>query len=271
MDFKEAYDFGTETKIITKEVGSVTHVLVPPNCKLQSMEKLMEAPIRIRAHPEFDDVDGFADYVEEFKDKGSRIFVDEKGLRFVTIFDSHAKGQPAWCDHSASYGLSLSDEWKRFCDLDGQRMSPIRFAEFIEDNLGFITAKNLNSNDLLAMAQTYRIKVKGNVEIKENLHNGQRKLMITDDSTVRGEVKGNEVKFPEQLTIKMRVFKNCDRYSIPVYLRYRSDQDSLELFFKIQDPDGIVELAFDEVIANVKKATGLKTLKGSFQGPDHRS
>ena len=95
-EFKDAHTLGASTKVVTVDIGGVTHVQVPPESSLQSMEKLMPAPIRIRAHPSFTDINGFAEYVEEFKADGSRIFVDDTRLSFVTVFDCHAKDSPAW-------------------------------------------------------------------------------------------------------------------------------------------------------------------------------
>jgi len=264
-EMEAAFDAGAATKLIEAEYGGVNHVLVPTNCDLKSLERLMPAPNRLVAHPVFDDLDGFADYAKEFTETGSRIFVNESLHNFETVFDHHSKGKPAWGDHSAKFQLRFSREWKRFRDQDGTNMSPIEFAEFIEDNMAYISAKNMTAADLLTMAQTFKIKVKGEVEVNETLAGGSKKLIIIDDNVLKGvDKKGMEIKFPEKFTVKMRVFKNCDTYPIEVFLRNRTRSDSLSFFFKIPDPSGLEEAAFDKVIDQVKAKTKLPTLKGSF-------
>lgn len=270
-DFKDAYQLGQGAEIKTHTTNEVEHILIPPNCDLKSMEYLMDAPQRIKAHPEFYDIPGFNDYIKDFKEEGSRIFVDDSNYRFVTVFDCHSKDAPAWGDHSASLNVEISDEWKRFKNLNGKKLEPIEFAEFLEDNVGCIKAGNLSGADLLTMAQNFKIKIKGDLQIDDQLHNGLRHLTINDDSTLKGaNEKGKEVKFPETLTISLRFFKNCSTYPVEVFLRYRANNDSLFFFIKIPDPDGLQEEAFNQVMAEVKEATELPTLKGSFQGPSHK-
>ena len=271
-DFQDAFNTGVASKTVQVSINGVEHIQVPPNCTLKSMEKLMPAPIRIREHPSFSDIDGFSSYVEQFKEKGSRIFVDDNNWSFTTIFDCHDKDKPAWGDHSASMKVILSSEWKRFTTYDGKRMVPYDFAEFLEDNIEYLSAEeDLTGADLLSMAQTFKIRVKGDVQVNESLTQGMKLLLIKDDSVVRGVNKeGTEVSFPESLRFDLRIFKNHKAFPIRVFLRTRHDNTKLEFFIKIPDPEGLQEEAFDKVIEAVKDATELPTLKGSYSGPEHK-
>ena len=271
-DFKDAHQLGQATKIETIEISGVTHVQVPPGCDLQSMEQLMPAPQRIVASPVFTDIAGFAAYIKEFKEAGSRIFVDDKNWSFITVFDCHAKDQPAWGDHSASMDVVASNEWKRFQRYNDKKMSPSEFAEFLEDNIEYLAkSEGLSGADLLSMAQSFKIKLKGNIEVDETLSQGMKKLVIIDDSTIRGaKQNGKEVSFPETLSFDLRIFKNHASYPIKVFLRTRHDDTSLHFFIKIPDVEGLEEEAFDRVIEAVAKETKLPTLKGSFKGKYHK-
>ena len=162
-DFQAAFEAGIAQKIETIDVEGVQHVLIAPGCTLQSMEKFLPAPTRIKAHPSFNDVAGFAEYVKEFAEAGSRVFVDDSSYRFTTVFDCHAKGQPAWGDHSASITMELAHEWQRFRRFDGKAMTPKEFAEFLEDNGAYVDAdrSGMTGADVLTMAQTFKVNVKG--------------------------------------------------------------------------------------------------------------
>jgi len=272
-DFQSAFDAGAAMKLVLEKIEGVPHALIPPGSTLQSLEKLLPAPTRIRQHPEFTEIDGFADYVAEFKQDGSRVFVDDAKFRFVTVFDFHAPGKPQWCDHSASIQMHLSPEWTRFVAYDNTPMSPRAFAEFLEDNLAYVDSEKsgMTGADLLTMAQTFKVDVRGELEVEESLSRGMRKLLIKDDSTLKGRNQiGHELEFPERLFFSLRIFKNHNAYPIEIFLRTRTTNDKVVFMIKIPDVEGLREEAFNRVIEDVKEATGLKVLKGSFTGPDHR-
>lgn len=272
-DFQDAHDAGAATKLVIEEIRDVPHVLIPPGSSLKSLKTLLPTPTRIQEHPQFADIAGFADYVAEFKQEGSRIFVDDASFRFVTVFDFHAPGQPGWCDHSASIKMELSPEWRRFTGFDNHAMTPRQFAEFLEDNVAYIDsdASAMTGADLLTMAQTFKVDVKGELEVEESLSRGLRKMIIKDDSTLKGRnADGRELEFPEKLYFALRIFKHHNAYPIEVYLRTRTSKEQVLFLIKIPDAEGLQEEAFNKVIEDVRTATGLKVLKGSFNGPSHR-
>ena len=93
-DFKDAHEAGAATKIVSEVIEGITHVLVPPNCSLESMEKLLPAPTRIRNHCTFSDLESFKAYSDQFKEDGSVIYLDEDERKYTTIFDHHKKDEP---------------------------------------------------------------------------------------------------------------------------------------------------------------------------------
>lgn len=259
------YEKGRQSadRLLIEEIEGIKHVLVPDDCSLKSMAELMPAPQRIKASPSFADVGGFKAYVDEFKVEGSRIFVDEKALSFTTIFDAHAPGKPAWEDHSAKFKLEHAHEWNRFKGFDGKVMSNTEFAEFIEENVSYITGPIIGA-ELLTMAQNIKTELKGDLIVNDTLQSGMRHLVIKDDSVMTGKSGEKEMEFPEVLQLALRIFKNHTAYSISVYLRYRVTKDYVKFFIKIPDVKKIEEEAFNAVIEDVANATGLPTLKGSY-------
>jgi len=268
-EFEAAFSAGAATEIVSVNIEGIPHVLVPPGSSLESMGRLMDAPKRIKASPEFYDVNGFIDYAEEFQQEGTRIFVNQDRWQFFTVFDFHAKGAPAWGDHSASLCLKQSPEWKRFIAIDGVKMDPTTLAEFLEENIEYI-AGPIAGADLLSMSQNLKVALKGNLEIEQTLQAGMRHLQIKDDSVLSGKSGEKEMSFPEKVDLNLRIFDNHSAYSIKVFLRYRGVKEGIVFWFKIPDPQGIEERAFDAVIDEVREKSGLKTLKGRFEGPKHK-
>lgn len=269
-DFLDAYVAGKATEVVTATIEGVEHVLVPPGSTLMSMDHLMDAPIRIKASPEFYDVDGFLDYTGEFAAADvTRIFVDQADWRFFTVFDSHAPGAPAWGDHCASLQLKKSPEWQRFLKVDGKKFTPMDLAEFIEENLEYFHGP-VTGAELLTMAQNLKVQLKGDLQVEHTTQAGLRHLQIKDDSVLAGRVAEKELAFPEKVTLSLRVFDQHSAYEVSVFLRYRASKDSVTFWFKIPDPDGIEEEAFDKVVEEIRDKSGLKTLKGRYQGPRHK-
>lgn len=266
------YEKGRESAgVETVELVGVPYALVPRDCDLVSLEKNLPAPRRIIASPEFHDVDGFADYVEQFREVGTRIFVDAKSMRFTTVFDCHAPGKPAWGDHSASLVFCLSSEWERFKKLDGKRMNNREFAEFIEDHVAYIKNDKLTGADLLTMAQNLKVQFKGELAVEETLHAGLRNLTIRDDSTLKAQKGDKLIAFPEKLKLALRVFRGDTAFSIEVFVRYRTENNTLVFWIKIPDAEAIQEAAFDQATARIKQKTGLPVLLGTYYGQSHKS
>lgn len=264
------FEKGRQTAIVNTDVNGIRHILIPKDCDLKSMEYLMPTPARIKAHPEFADETGFAEYIAEFKEDGSRIFVDEDARRFSVVFDCHHKGKPAWGDHSASMVLALSHEWRRFCQLDGKVMSNVDFAEFIEDHIAYISGNDMSGSDLLTLAQNFKVEFKGELNTESTLHSGLRKLVIRDDHVVSGKCGDKELSFPERLKLNLRVFHGGAAYPIEVYVRYRASKEGVKFWIKIPDIQGIQEEAFRIVTKNVANKTGLPVLLGKYVGQSHK-
>lgn len=265
-DFQSAFEAGASQRIVNGAVAGVEHALVPNSAKLVSMEHLMERPLRTKGVAVLSDIVSFVEYTNKFKGPDTALYANQQATEIVAIFNHHSKDVPAWCDNTAVLKLTASPEWERFLKLSERKMTHVEFAEFIEDNIDYVSAKSLSAADLLSMAQNFRVKRKGSVECDEKLHNGLKKLIYIDDSEVKG-MKDNsrEVSFPPELEFKMRFFKGCGTYNIKAFLRYRVEDAGVKFFFKIPDPQGMVESAMQAVVDEVAKQIKLQILNGTLR------
>ncbi len=265
-EFQAAFDAGESSKIDIFKIDEVPHASIPIGRKLESLEHLMQYPIRIRAKIQCSDIVGFNQYIESFKVQGSRIYVDDGAFSFTTIFDGHRREQADWNEHRATLKLEHSKEWLVFNQQNECKFDPYDFAEFVEENIEYIETENdLSGADLLTMAQSFKIKPKGEIEAEESLHSGLKTVLIKDESMLRGQnSQGAEVVFPEKIAFKLRVFKNQHTYPIKAFFRYRIRDNKLSFMYKIPNIDGIIEAAFNDVVEDVRKETGLPLLYGKF-------
>ena len=159
-DTEFAFSKGEQTKIVMEEIEGVMHALIPDHCSLKSMEHLLPAPLRLKSRSTFHDLDSFNAYVQKFKKYDTVIYLDDDTRTFVTVFDHHGPDNPTWGEHTSKLSLELSSEWMRFKSMDGEPMKPMEFAEFIEDNVDYLSADGLDASDLMTLAQDYRINVR---------------------------------------------------------------------------------------------------------------
>lgn len=268
-DFESAFNAGAASKVVLFDVEGVPHVQVPSDASLKSLAHLLPAPQRIQASPEFHSVDGFLAYTDEFAAKGTRVFVDKETWRFFTVFDSHAPGAPAWGDHCASMALKKSAEWSRLRSVDGVKFEPLELAEFIEENMTYFQGPIVGA-ELLTMVQNLKVELKGELNVENSTQSGLRNLTIRDDHVLAGKSGDKTLSFPEVCELRLRVFDNCDAYDVKVFLRYRASKSGLVFWFKLPDPDGIEEEAFEQVVSLVAERSGLPTLHGRYEGPLHK-
>lgn len=258
-----------EIKVV--DVEYVPHAMIPPGHSLQSLEKLMDAPMRIRASPEFTAAEDFSIYFKEFAEEGTRIFVDDDKYRFTSVFDFHTPGSPAHGDHSAGLQMSLASEWRRWKDWSGRRMNREQFANFLENNLDYIVG-DFAGTKLLQMCRSLKVRTRGDLQADERMADGQRSLVFKTDSEVRGQLAdGMEVAFPEIIQVRIRVFKNAATYDLPARLRWSvSPKDGAEFWYDLMDPEGVEEAAFGKVIEQVTELCERRPIRGKYEGKYHK-
>lgn len=264
-EFESAYALGMAAVLDTVDVGGVEHALIPEGAKVQSFERLMPAPIRIRASHQFHDISSFARYFKEFAEEGTRIFVDEAKAEFVAVFDCDHKGKPAWGEHRISLKLDVASEWRKFVSFNNKKLEQREFAEFLEDSVDYIVGpEEYTGARLLEMASNISIDIKGQFSCQDTMAEGLKQLVIKDESTATANVNGKVLKFPPQMQLALRVFRGSKTYNFPVHLRHRVRKEGLLFWITIPDVERVVEQAFDAVITELKDACEREVFRGSY-------
>jgi uncharacterized protein YfdQ (DUF2303 family) len=228
-------------------------------------------------------VASFLEHVAKFKDQGSAIYAngDVSKPQVMAIYNYHFDQSPRFGDHRAVLDCRLSDEWKVWTANANKAMRQHDFAMFIEDNIGDIQpAPNLKdaNNEILKeismtlaypfAGQSDMLKLSRGIEIFEaskaksivNLQTGERTLEY------QGEHKdgdGNKLTIPGLFLIAIPVFKDGIVYRLPVRLRYRLQDGSVNWSYDIYRDDKAFKLAYDETCVNIEEATGIKVYVGS--------
>jgi len=239
-------------------------------------------------------LDSFINHVNRFKDEDSIIFADNSREKpsLKAVIDYHKKtfkGQPRNGDHKVTYTFPMSDEWKAWMDLDGQSMTLIEFAEFLEDRIGDVEVppvlNNENEDDsdadthlkmlleriggnlagpqkLMELSKGLKINVEEKVHQAHTLASGETQLQFSHEHK---DDQGAPIKVPNMFLINIPVFNSGDVFRIPVRLRYRVKAGSISWTYQLYRTDQTFDTAFDDAVKKVEEDTELPVHVGKVE------
>lgn len=279
----------TVVKVYGENGGPDVSVVALPDgqggLRLHSTKKYSD---EYRTAPEFREeravmktVDSFIAHTNRFKDADSLVLADNDrhDPSLTTMIDYHKKtfnGDPRFGRHSVHYQFPLSDEWKKWSNINDQKMSVNDFAEFLEDNIGDIEApidKGDKKTDdpldkilervggllagpqkLMELAKGLKVNVSEKVHQAQTLASGESQLQFSHEHQ---DEKGAPIKVPNMFLINIPVFNSGDVFRIPVRLRYRLRSGEITWHFKLYRTDQTFDAAFEDICEKVKKETKL--------------
>lgn len=171
---------------------------------------------------------------------------------FRALINAGDSGNPGWADHTVTLKLSQSLEWERWASRSGKLMTQTDFAEFIEDNAKDIV--DPSSAEVLEIAQSLQVKRGVEFESGTRLADGNVQFGYRENTTATAGSVG-QLSIPEKITLALRPFKDGEPYKVQALFRYRLQGSQLALGFKLQDPEKVIEDAFNIVAEEVSDYT----------------
>ncbi|AYN58124.1 hypothetical protein PBI_JUDY_54 [Arthrobacter phage Judy] len=169
---------------------------------------------------------------------------------FHAVCDAGDDTRPGWGQHTVTLKLAKSPEWQRWASRSGQLSSQADFAEFIEDNAKDIVEPS--SAEILEIAQSLQVKRGVEFESGTRLSDGNVQFGYRENTTATAGNVG-QLQIPERITLALRPFNGGDPYRVTALFRYRLQGSQLSLGFKLQEPEKVIENAFDEVAEQVRE------------------
>lgn len=239
------------------------------------LERFADNPRRKRAKVTLEDQDSFARYVNQHKLAFvTALFgrISEAGGSFAAIMDYHTQnvlaaegdaietaGETArWGEHRADFTLAFTPEWLRWTKKDGVPLSQLEFAEMIEDNLPDIMEPR--AADLLEIVQDLTAKKDVNFKSTLRLDNGQVGLVY--DETISTGKRDGQIDLPREFTLSIAPFRGSPAVGIKARLRFRINDGVLEFVYRLNQPNKVLETAFDGARTYIAAQTGLPVLLG---------
>lgn len=236
-------------------------VIVPEGYRAERISPLEEPLPRIRQAVTMHDRDSFTSYVNRYKNDGTRIFAEPGFLasgvaRIAATMDYHTPDKADYGAHVATYSPRYSDQWQRWQKASSVPMKQAEFAEFVEEVRADIVEPD--AARLMDIVRTFKASKK--VEYDSLVYQSNGDVMLAYDE--RTEQKGQSGALPETMKIGIPVYFRGTTYAVPIFIRFKVSSGAVQFHLKIDRADVIEDAAFQELTAEVNKATGIDVYLG---------
>ncbi len=224
------------------------YAVVTPNggLVLAELEDRREQPDRPRGtfHPAT--VESLVDYVENHKiDDHTTLWVHETSGKVVAVLDDHAGKVPAFRQHRAELTLRPSSEWLFWTKHDNQLLDQEAFAELLQEGLPDILKPD--GATLLEVAEKFHSSTQVKFRSGVDRSSGEVKFLYDESVEAKATTAAGDIAVPRTFTLALAPFIGEEKVEIDANLRYRAGGGKLQLGYKLERPERIVEDALDRV------------------------
>lgn len=286
-------------KVTGQENQPETEVLIlPEGLEAISIKRYIDefrtAPERRKGTAAMATLESFIEHANRFKDGDSALFAHDGGQavegerRFrptlTSVLNYHTAGpdgNPRFGDHRGVYTFPISDEWAAWTKKNGEPMSQIEFAEFLEDRILDVSAAPSISalapdhplrqmgealggtfagpTKLMELSRGLAIRVGEVVKSATNLSSGEASIQYISEHQ---DETGQPLKVPSLFAIAIPVFKSGALYQIPVRLRYRTRAGAITWAYELYRAEKAQRDAFEEAARQAADETELPVFFG---------
>ncbi len=279
---------GVSIPVITKPNGGVEFVPV------ETLDAYSDGPTFRRGRAVMTSLDSFIAHVNRFGDDDSAVFANEdrSNPSLTAVLDYHGRdtlgteeqerehGDYRHLRHRTAFAFPLSDEWKAWHAMNGQKMSMTDFSIFLENNVLDVAEieavpesakrfvemnggpKNIADwSKLTALAKSLAIFENAVVTEAINLASGEGQITIGNAHDT--EIAGVKTTVPSMFFIAIPIFREGAVYRLPVRLRYRSTRGGVTFWYELWRSDRAFTDAFHEAVARVDAETEAQVFYGT--------
>lgn len=249
-------------EIHTPSGNGIPYTLVPTGYRMEKLEQLLPAPVYTNKDVTVLDSGSFIQYVENFGDEGTAIFVTRQDMEIEAIIDYPTSAGPRHGAHRITLKPNVSEEWKRWSAIDGRYMDQKSFAEFLEENSLDIVQPDAAT--LVEVARQIEATKRGEFRSGTRLDNGSFQFAYTEE--INATTKGGSLAIPSEIKLGIPVFEGGERYEIKTFFRYRIDEGTLKLAIKINRPKYILDDAFNHLADEVRAGLSEEVFSAIYFG-----
>lgn len=247
-----------------REIDGGRYAIVPDDYHLEDLEEFQDRPRRATGTFTAHSIESFLSYFNRFGDPNSVIFCDMESNKLVARLNHHEVGdKPRHGDHQAKYTAPYSLEWQRWKKADGNRMTQIDFAFFMEENASDVV--DPDAATMIEVSQSLKATKKGQFVSDQRLSNGS--IQFTYDESIDATTGRKKLQVPETFVIGVPIFYGGPRYKLDARLRFRiGDDGKLAMWFDLHRAMHAERQAFEDVVEKVRADVkdDLRVIHGSF-------
>lgn len=246
---------------------------------LNLFEAFRFAPARKFGTAKVSTLESFIDLVNRHKTSDTVIFAstDWQKPSLTAVIDYHENANGGKADngkHRIHYEFPLSEEWKAWNAINGEKLQQVEFAEFIEDHIAELSApdtmeeedfrskfgfKVAYPNELVALSRGLQVHTESRVKNNVVLQTGEGEITWDEEHRDAG---GNKLNVPGMFILSVPPFFMGDAARIPVRLRYRVQAGAVVWICQLYRPDVHIT---QQVMRDLERAAN-ETELPHFQG-----
>ncbi|RLP80641.1 DUF2303 family protein [Xanthobacter tagetidis] len=222
----------------------------------------------------------FIDLALRHKTAHSAVFADTTWQKpgFTAVIDYHEAAEGGAADngkHRIHYDFPLSEEWKAWVKMDGEAMSQLDFAAFLEDHVmelssPYDTEKSelerefattvATPADVVQLSRGLHVHVASAVKNAHTLQSGAGQIQWQEEHQT---ADGKPLTVPGIFILSISPFFMGEKVRVPVRLRYRTANSKIIWFYQIYRPDVHVTERVRADLDIVAEQTGLPCFEGT--------
>lgn len=211
------------------------------------------------------DARSFVEYVNRHKVDGTEIYAHTNSSTVVAVIDSHesstgADNLPGWQKHKLTLGLEKSTSWLAWEAVDGKLMDQATFADFLDDR--YSDVREPDPAMMIDLATTFQAKSNVDFDSGVRMDSGEVKLTYAETVTAKAGQKG-DIVIPKKVQLALRPYVGGPIYAIWAHFRYRLLGGNVQMGFKLERPENVLEAAFADIVTDIRDGReGTDTVPG---------
>lgn len=231
-------------------------------------------------------LESFTRLVEYHRTPTTVVFADTnwKTPSLTAVLDYHPNhGEaPQNGTHRVHYAFPLSEEWKAWSGINGQKLDQGQFAAFIEDHIAELATptadevaqaettfgmKVATPAEMMQLSRGLTVNVESRVKQIKTLQTGEGVLEWNEQHT---DADGKPLRVPGMFILSLAPFFNGSTARIPARLRYRAAGGSVTWYVQLFRPDVHVTNRIVADLYEFHEQTGITLFEGSPEMAGHK-
>lgn len=213
---------------------------------VESAERFLLEPLRIRQSPTFETAEAFAAYVNDFAEGGtSRAFASLAERKIVASIDYHAPDTPSWSTHRATLPATFDASFDAWLSIAGKPMGQRAFAEFLEDRAEDAVIPDPAS--LMEVAANFQAVRNVDFKTAINLSTGERQFKYEEKDSPAGAIT-----CPKVIRLQTPVFYGTPPVDWAARFSYDISDGKLQFTVKIHRLHELLDREFEALVASLQ-------------------